>query len=142
MPKWSHNINYLSYVDDTIIFSSSHYGEIQLIINVLEEYEVASRQKVNKEKSSFYMHENVPAEEANTIHLITQVQRNQFPLIYLGCLIFYSRRKKDFYKDIIFKVQERLQSWKGIVSLYHSSVPDHWYDESSIHVYEVVEDGQ
>ncbi|XP_075099049.1 uncharacterized protein LOC142175937 [Nicotiana tabacum] len=45
MPKWSQNINYLCYADDTIIFSSSHYGAIQLIMNVREEYENASGQK-------------------------------------------------------------------------------------------------
>ncbi|XP_070004494.1 uncharacterized protein [Nicotiana sylvestris] len=57
MPKWGHNINYLSYADDIIIFCSSHYGAVQLVMNVLEEYEAAFGQKINKEKSSFYMHE-------------------------------------------------------------------------------------
>lgn len=71
MPKWNKNINYLSYVDDTIIFSSSHYGAIQWIMIVLEEYEATPGQKVNKEKSSFYMHENTPYHQANTVHLIT-----------------------------------------------------------------------
>ncbi|XP_075081832.1 uncharacterized protein LOC142166440 [Nicotiana tabacum] len=67
MPKWSKNINYLLYADDTIIFSSSHYGAIQLVMNMLEDYKVTSGQKVNKEKSSFYMYENAPTEEANTV---------------------------------------------------------------------------
>ncbi|XP_070050606.1 uncharacterized protein [Nicotiana tomentosiformis] len=42
-----------------------------------------------------------------------QLQRHSFPFTYLGCPIFYSRRRKDFYKNIIFKVQEKLSSWKG-----------------------------
>ncbi|XP_070042708.1 uncharacterized protein [Nicotiana tomentosiformis] len=113
MPKWSQNINYLSYADDTIIFSSLHYGAIQLIMNVLEEYEKASGEKVNKGKSSFYMHEKETYHEANTVHLITEFQRHPFPFTYLGCPIFYSRRKKEFYKDIIFKVQAKLHSWNG-----------------------------
>ncbi|XP_070041120.1 uncharacterized protein [Nicotiana tomentosiformis] len=113
MPKWSKNINYLSYVDDTIIISSSHYGEIQLILNVLEDYEAASRQKLNKEKSFFYMHENAPPEEANTVHLITTFQRHYFPFTYVGCLIFYNIRKKEFYKGIVLKVHEILHAWKG-----------------------------
>ncbi|XP_070025341.1 uncharacterized protein LOC142181872 [Nicotiana tabacum] len=82
-------------------------------MNVPEEYEKASGQKVNKEKSSFYMHEKATYHEANTVHLITEFQRHPFPFTYLGCPIFYSRRKKDFSKDIIFKVQARLHSWKG-----------------------------
>nr|XP_016462864.1 PREDICTED: uncharacterized protein LOC107785952 [Nicotiana tabacum] len=42
MPKWSQNINYLSYADDTIIFCSSHYGAVHLTMKVLEEYGAAS----------------------------------------------------------------------------------------------------
>ncbi|XP_075097981.1 uncharacterized protein LOC142175293 [Nicotiana tabacum] len=82
-------------------------------MNVLEEYETASGQKINKEKPFFYMHEDVPADEANTVHLITKFQRHPFPFTYLGCPIFYSMKQKDFYKVIIFKLHERLSSWKG-----------------------------
>ncbi|XP_019225903.1 PREDICTED: uncharacterized protein LOC109207439 [Nicotiana attenuata] len=109
MPKGSKNINYLSYADD--IFSSSHFHAIQWTTNVLEEYEVASGRKVNKEKSSFYMRENTPYHEANTVHLITEFKRHPFPFTYLGCPIFYNRRQDVFYKDIIHKV--RIYSWKG-----------------------------
>lgn len=42
MPKWGLNINYFSYAENTLIFSSSHYGAIQLIMNILEEYEATS----------------------------------------------------------------------------------------------------
>nr|XP_016436408.1 PREDICTED: uncharacterized protein LOC107762555 [Nicotiana tabacum] len=112
MLKWSQNINYLSYADDTIISCSSHYGAVQLIMNILGDYEAASGQKINKEKSSVYMHEKAHADEVNIVYLITEFQRKYFPFSYLGCPIFYSRRK-DFYKRIIFKVHERLSSWKG-----------------------------
>lgn len=50
-------------------------GDIKLIMNVLEDYEATFGQKVNKEKSVFYMHENAPADESNTMHLITTFQR-------------------------------------------------------------------
>lgn len=59
------------------------------------------------------MHESAPTDEANTVHLITEFQRPQFPFTYLGCPILYCMRQKDFYKAIIFKVQERMQLWKG-----------------------------
>nr|XP_033513784.1 uncharacterized protein LOC117278420 [Nicotiana tomentosiformis] len=82
-------------------------------MNVLEEYEAASGQKINKEKSSVYMLEGAQGDEVNTIHLNTEFQRHSFPFTYLGCPIFHNRRRKEFYKNIIFKVQERLSSWKG-----------------------------
>lgn len=98
MPKWSQNNNYLSYVDNTIIFRSSHYGAIQMIMNVLEEYEVASGQKISKEKSAFYIHEKALADEVNIVHLIIEFQRHSFPFSYLGYQISYSRRQKGSIK--------------------------------------------
>lgn len=35
------------------------------------------------------------------------------PFTYLGCSIFYSRRRKDYYDDLIKKVKAKLYSWKG-----------------------------
>lgn len=45
--------------------------------------------------------------------LSLKFQRHLFPFTYFGFPIFYSTRKKDFDKGIIFKVHERLQSQKG-----------------------------
>ncbi|XP_060211964.1 uncharacterized protein LOC132639539 [Lycium barbarum] len=39
MPKWSANLNHLSYADDTIIFSSTDDTSLQLIMGILQEYE-------------------------------------------------------------------------------------------------------
>ncbi|XP_070057236.1 uncharacterized protein [Nicotiana tomentosiformis] len=67
MPKWSQNINYLSYADDIIIFSSSHCGAIQLIMNVLEEYEAALDEVVEKgEWNVVPLRELLPSEIAET----------------------------------------------------------------------------
>ncbi|XP_070036541.1 secreted RxLR effector protein 78-like [Nicotiana tomentosiformis] len=44
LPKWSPKNNHLGYVDDTIIFSSSDATSLQLIMEVLSAYEVASVQ--------------------------------------------------------------------------------------------------
>nr|XP_033511835.1 uncharacterized protein LOC117276617 [Nicotiana tomentosiformis] len=72
-------------------------------MNVLGDYEAASGQKTIKEKSYFYMHEKAPADEVNTVHLITEFQWQSFPFTYLGCPIFYSIRRKDFCKSIFSK---------------------------------------
>ncbi|XP_070032059.1 uncharacterized protein [Nicotiana tomentosiformis] len=109
-------------------------------MNVLGDYEAASGQKINKEKSFFYMHEKAPADEVNIVYLITKFQRQSFPFTYLGCPIFYSRKKKDFYKSIIFKVQERLSSWKGkLLSIGGRAVLiAHMLESMPIHLLSVV----
>ncbi|XP_019251036.1 PREDICTED: uncharacterized protein LOC109229948 [Nicotiana attenuata] len=94
MPKWSPKINHLAYADDTIIFSSSDATSLRLIMDVLNSYEAAS-------------------EVVNKIEGITGIGRQEFPFTYLGCPIFYSRRRMDYYEDLITKVKDKLQTWKG-----------------------------
>ncbi|KAG5571555.1 hypothetical protein H5410_061321 [Solanum commersonii] len=45
--------------NDTIIFSSCNEYSLGIIMNILQEYEHQSGQKVNKDKSFFYLHQNV-----------------------------------------------------------------------------------
>ncbi|XP_019257606.1 PREDICTED: uncharacterized protein LOC109235807 [Nicotiana attenuata] len=82
-------------------------------MQILNAYEAASGQKVNKGKSAIYMHHLTDIELSNKVVGITGIQRQDFPFTYLGCPIFYSRRKMDHYQGLITKVLDKLQSWKG-----------------------------
>nr|XP_016496749.1 PREDICTED: uncharacterized protein LOC107815646 [Nicotiana tabacum] len=113
MPKWSPKINQLAYADDMIIFSSSDETSLMLIMQVLNAYEVASGQLVNKTKSAVYLHHLTDMEVVNKVERITGIHRNDFPIIYLGCPIFYAKRKLEYYKPLITKVMDKLQSWQG-----------------------------
>ncbi|KAM3203903.1 hypothetical protein P3L10_027312 [Capsicum annuum] len=104
-------------------------------MEVLTEYEKASGQKVNKEKSAVYMHHLADPVVMEKVQLVTGISRQEFPLTYLGCPIFYSKRNMSFYSDLIQKVLGRLQSWKGkllphgvrAILIYHvlQSMPIH-----------------
>nr|XP_016466901.1 PREDICTED: uncharacterized protein LOC107789578 [Nicotiana tabacum] len=113
MPKWSPKINHLAYVDDMIIFSSSDETSLMLIMQVMNAYEAASGQLVNKTKSAVYLHHLTHMEVINKVERITDIHRNDFPIIYLGCPIFYARRKLEYYQPLITKVMDKLQSWQG-----------------------------
>lgn len=113
LPKWSPKINHLAYADDTIIFSSSDVTLLQLIMEVLSAYEVASGQLINKAKSAVYMHHSTSEEVVMKVQRITGIVLQGFPFTYLGCPIFYSRRRMDYYEGLIKKVLDQLQSWKG-----------------------------
>ncbi|XP_075080304.1 uncharacterized protein LOC142165824 [Nicotiana tabacum] len=114
MPKWSPKINHLAYADDMIIFSSSDETSLMLIIQVLNAYEVASGQLVNKTKSAVYLHYLTDMEVVSKVERITGIHRNDFPIIYLGCPIFYARRKLEYYQPLITKVMDKLQSWQAV----------------------------
>ncbi|XP_070048168.1 uncharacterized protein [Nicotiana tomentosiformis] len=50
---------------------------------------------------------------AEAVGAITGFARGKFPFIYLGCPILYTKRRKDYYEDLIKKVKDKLHSWKG-----------------------------
>ncbi|XP_070010830.1 uncharacterized protein [Nicotiana sylvestris] len=66
-------------------------------------YENASGQLVNKTKSVVYLHHLTDMEVVSKVESITGIHRNDFPIIYLGCPIFYARRKLKFYQPLITK---------------------------------------
>ncbi|XP_075108822.1 uncharacterized protein LOC142180675 [Nicotiana tabacum] len=113
MPKWSPKINHLAYADDTIIFSSSDATSLRLIMEILQVYENASGQWVNKGKSVVYIHHLVDQEVVRKVERTTGIGRQDFPFTYLGCPIFYARRKMEHYQGLLTKVLDKLQSWKG-----------------------------
>nr|XP_009789135.1 PREDICTED: uncharacterized protein LOC104236814 [Nicotiana sylvestris] len=113
MPKWSPKINHLAYADDTIIFSSSDATSLQLIMEVLAAYEAAFGQLINKSKSAVYLHHSASDEVVDKVQRITGIPRQDFPFTYLGCPIFYTRRRMDYYQGLITKVMDKLQNWKG-----------------------------
>nr|XP_016467082.1 PREDICTED: uncharacterized protein LOC107789726 [Nicotiana tabacum] len=113
LPKWSPKINHLAYADDTIIFSSSDDTSLRHIMEVLAANEEASVQLVNKAKSVVYLHHLTDSEVVEKVERVTGIKRQEFPIVYLRCPIFYSRRKMEYYQPMITKVLDRLQSWKG-----------------------------
>ncbi|XP_059281333.1 uncharacterized protein LOC132035027 [Lycium ferocissimum] len=108
MHKWSPMVNHLASADDMIIFSSANMMSLQLIMEILRKHEKTSGQKINKEKSSVYMHKNVAGDVSITVEIATGITRKDFPFIYLGCPIYHSRRKKEFFNAILLKIMNRL----------------------------------
>ncbi|XP_060211776.1 uncharacterized protein LOC132639339 [Lycium barbarum] len=59
------------------------------------------------------MYHKIPGVLSQQVEQITGFKRDQFPLKYLGCPIFHARSKKVYYNDLIKKVKNKLQNWKG-----------------------------
>ncbi|XP_019232505.1 PREDICTED: uncharacterized protein LOC109213200 [Nicotiana attenuata] len=135
MPKWSDPLNHLAYADDTIIFASADAYSLQKIVDVLALYERTSGQLINKAKSSYYVHSKIAADLKNAVATITGFSKGTFPFTYFGCPIFYTRRRKNYYNDLIQKVKAKLHSWKGkllsyggkatLISSVLQSIPTH-----------------
>nr|XP_016471243.1 PREDICTED: uncharacterized protein LOC107793412 [Nicotiana tabacum] len=106
-------LNHLAYTDDAIIFASTHAASLKKIMEVLSGYEKVSGQLINKTNSSYYMYARVANSLVHSLEDITGFSKGAFSFTYLGCPIFYTRRRKDYYEDLIKKVEAKLHSWKG-----------------------------
>ncbi|XP_049368399.1 uncharacterized protein LOC125833298 [Solanum verrucosum] len=79
LPKWSPQINHLSYADDMILFCSGQPNSIRKMMNVLRRYETISGQMINLDKNYCYLHDKVPAAVGNRIKRITGVRQAMKP---------------------------------------------------------------
>uniref|UniRef100_M1A275 Non-LTR retroelement reverse transcriptase n=1 Tax=Solanum tuberosum TaxID=4113 RepID=M1A275_SOLTU len=101
---WSTNLNHLAYADDTIIFASSNEYPLRKVMQVLQQYESQSGQKVKKEKSFFYTHQNTSRAITEKVGDITSMAKGVFPFKYLGCPVSHSRKRKEHFVELIDRV--------------------------------------
>lgn len=113
LPKWSPNINHLAYEDDTILFClRDRYSVIQMM-KVIRRYEVESGELVNKVKSFYYLHDRTPLILSIRLRKLTCIKQGSFPFTYLGCPIYYERKKICYFEDLIRKVARKVLSWQS-----------------------------
>ncbi|XP_070057285.1 uncharacterized protein [Nicotiana tomentosiformis] len=83
------------------------------VVEVLKQYEQTSGQLINKSKRSYYLHTKVARNLADCVGSMTGFQKGNFPFTYLGCPMFYTRRRKDYYNDLTKKFKAKLHCYKG-----------------------------
>lgn len=71
------------------------------MMKVLKEYGDQSGQKVNKRKSSFFLHNNTPLAVVVRLRRLTGIKQGNFSFIYLGCPVFYGRSKFCYFEGIL-----------------------------------------
>lgn len=84
-------------------------------MQVLVAYEAASGKLINKSKSAVFLHHLTDETMFRKVERVTGFGTQDFPFTYLGCPIFYARRKMEYYNDMMNKVLDKMQSWKGKV---------------------------
>ncbi|XP_042953063.1 uncharacterized mitochondrial protein AtMg01250-like [Carya illinoinensis] len=67
MGKGPTQISHLFFADDSLIFCKANSLEWSRLMEILNQYECASGQVLNKEKSSIYFSKNTPDENKRTI---------------------------------------------------------------------------
>ena len=87
-------ITHLFFADDCLLFCRSNRTECQKIQQLLDWYEVASGQLVNKKKTTLFFSRNTPKEVQQEIKVSLGVSAITHYEKYLGLPSFVGRQKK------------------------------------------------
>lgn len=107
LPKWSPD-NHLSYVDDTILFSSGDKGSIIKVMNILNRYERVSGQLINKSKSVHYLYDSTLLIYEIKLRKLTGIRQGDFTFMYLDALSTMEEREMSILKISSEKYPEEL----------------------------------
>lgn len=106
------NVNHLMFADDSILFCRATLQTNLNIMYLLDVYEKASGQKVNKEKTSMVFNTNViPSQQAEIMQLWGVLQCQNYDK-YLGLPSMVGRGKYQAFSQLKNKVWLKLQGWK------------------------------
>nr|XP_027068031.1 uncharacterized protein LOC113693644 [Coffea arabica] len=104
-------VPYLAFADDMLLFTRCSKDCLSAIKGFLMEYEEASGQKVNVNKSSFFLPSGATSGQEQLVTRVLGFRRQSFPFIYLGAPIYKGRRRGFLFDDIISKMRARLGHW-------------------------------
>jgi len=98
--------------DDSLIFMNAvHTGALELK-NILQSYERASGQMINREKSSILFSPNTPHSVRNQICSILSIANKAYNERYLGLPVAVGKSRRKTFEYIKQRVWNRIQGWQ------------------------------
>lgn len=106
-------ITHFLFVDDILLFAEASVDQMHRIMNILNTFCSASGQKISVKKTSVFFFGNIAQDLRDDIIAACGFSTAQGIGHYLGSLPHHGKLKKDNYKGIIEKMQNKLAWWKG-----------------------------
>ncbi|XP_057789594.1 uncharacterized protein LOC131006452 [Salvia miltiorrhiza] len=105
-------VSHLLFADDCIIFGRSNVNEIDLVKNIIRDYEGVSGQLVNLEKSSISFSGGVVEERQIELSCRFGVTRSGARSTYLGIPSTIGRSKSEIFQMMIDRTRKKAKDWK------------------------------
>jgi hypothetical protein len=102
----------LFFADDSLLFCKANLNEWVYIQEILDVYERASGQKLNKSKTSVFFSRNTHADSRAYILSLAGVSSTQRYEKYLGLPALIGRSKVSVFSDIKGRIWDRICGWK------------------------------
>lgn len=108
------SISHLFYVDDMLRFTNGSACSLNNLMKLINSCEQSSGQMVNIAESAFYVSTKSTSKIPH-VKRITGISPKQFPVTYLGVLVFFGERKMVYFEHLIDKVRRVLEGWKAML---------------------------
>ena len=106
-------ISHLLFADNSLVFCKANMTECSNIWKILQDFEMALGQKMNKDKTSLFFSKNTPTETQESIKELFGAQVIKQHEQYLGLPSLVGRGKKKAFNKIKDQVGKRIAGWKG-----------------------------
>lgn len=105
-------VTHLFFADDSLLFCWARLTELEVIQGILEVYEQASRQQINRGKTTLFFSKAIAEEtKEEIINFLGVLEIKEYEK-YLGLLVVVGRKKKASLNYIKERVWNKLQGWK------------------------------
>ena len=106
-------LTYLLFADGNLLFRRATMKECGKVLKILNMYEEASGQKVNRSKTALFFSKCTLIETKHDIKVALGVSKIMQYERYMGLPSFVGRGKKASFNYIKEKIWKKLQGWKG-----------------------------
>lgn len=106
-------ISHLFFADDMLIFSNGTIRSLRNMRKLLQQYEEASGQQVNMQKSSLFVSKQISGRQRGQIQQILGCHIKNFPFTYLGAPLHKGRSKAEYFERPLQIISNKLEGWKA-----------------------------
>lgn len=103
-------LTHLAFADDLLIFMDGSLSSVQIVLQVLKEFELRSGLAVSVQKSSFYA-SGLTQEEVDAIQVSTGMPNGTLPVRYLGVPLCAKKLKAENCEVLIQQIKAKFTSW-------------------------------
>ena len=111
LPRW-HSYPHLLFVDDSLLFCETKRDEWQQLLDILTQYEEASGQAINKQKTTIFFSKNTTPSVKEEIQNLFGAQVMTNCEKYLGLPMVRGKSKVNTFKDLQEQITKRVIRWK------------------------------
>ncbi|XP_019087379.1 PREDICTED: uncharacterized protein LOC109127263 [Camelina sativa] len=111
--KGTPSVSHLLFADDSIFYCREKDEEFQCLLSILDEYSIASGQRINYQKSSIYFGKRILQDRKSEIKQLTGINEEGGYSFYLGLPEAFGGSKITILGYLKERLQQKFSGWQA-----------------------------